>query len=180
MSTTSGETDDWLISPQIVGGSEMSFWMGILDPAYPETIFVLYSTTGDNISDFKYTVDGGYICPEKTGWQKYSFTLPADAKYFALRHYGDDGYEQFGCVIDDIKYSSVNPLSTVDSYNVYCNGALIATTTEPQYLHATVVSGDPIVYYVTTNGTVNGEQVESDNSNSVWVVSSLYVRIYEK
>ena len=172
MSTTSGETDDWLISPQIVGGSEMSFWMGILDPAYPETIFVLYSTTGDNISDFKYTVDEGYICPEKTGWQKYSFTLPADAKYFALRHYGDDGYEQFGCVIDDIKYSSVNPLSTVDSYNVYCNGALIATTTEPQYLHATVVSGDPIVYYVTTNGTVNGEQVESDNSNSVWVDES--------
>ena len=170
MSTTAGETDDWLISPQVAGGSEMSFWMNVFDPSYPETIFVMYSTTDDKVESFTKMVDDGYICPDKSGWVKYTFRLPAGAKYFALRHYSDNGNESFGCLIDDIKYVAANPVVKIESYSVYRSGELLATVTQPVYKDENVdLSGDPVVYYVVTNGVVGGEKTSSDISNSVWV-----------
>ena len=172
MSTTSGETSDWLISPEVKGGSAVSFWMNVLDPQYPETIFVMYSTTGTDPDDFTMVSKGGYICPEEAGWQQYSVKLPSDAKYFALWHYGDNGYEMFGCLIDDIKYEAAAPTTAKESYNVYRNGELIANVTEPGYVDKGVAFTDPVRYYVTTVGSVNGEKAESDRSNVVWVDES--------
>lgn len=170
MSTTSGVTDDWLISPEIKGGSTVSFWLSVLDADYPETIYVMYSTTGTALTDFEMVdSDDAYICPDRIGWNEYSVELPANAKYFALWHYGDNGYEQFGCVIDDIKYEAANPTAVKESYNVYRNGELVATVTETSYVDTGISLTDPIRYYVTTQGKVNGETAESDRSNVVWV-----------
>lgn len=172
MSSSKNETDDWLISPEVKPGSEFSFWMNICDAQYPEILLVKYSTTGNATRDFK-DLEGGYVCPDRTGWQQYTFKLPADAKYFALHHTGDDGQEQFGLMIDDISYDPANPTAVMKSYNLYRDDELIATGLETLgYVDSSIDLSVPHRYYVKTLGEVNGENVESDRSNVVWAADS--------
>ena len=171
MSTTSGETDDWLISPQIKGGSKLSFWMNVLDPEFPETIMVMASSTGTDPDDFT-MVEGGYICPDEREWRQYTFTLPANAKYFALWHYGDDGSEQFGCMIDDITYEAAKPKAKTEGFNLYRDDALIGEGLTGNSFIDYIKVSSPMRYYVKTIATVNGERMESDRSNVLWVDSA--------
>lgn len=172
MSASKGASDDWLISPEVKGGSKVSFYMNICDGNYPETILVKYSTTGNEPEDFK-DLDGGYICPDDRGWTKYTFTLPADAKYFALHHVGDDGDEQFGLMIDDLSYEPVNNPFAIEGYNVYRDQQLIASgLSTPGYVDTEVDLSGPVMYTVKTISTLNGEKIESDRSNVVWTESS--------
>lgn len=168
MSPSKGMTDDWLISPEVKGGSQLTFWMNICDGDFPETLIVKYSSTGNEPEDFK-SLEDGYICPDDRGWKKYEFTLPADARYFALHHVGDEGSEQFGLMIDDLSYEPVKGAPLVESYNLYRDDELIAEgLTEPGYVDKNVDLQVPVRYYVKSNSTVNGENVESDRSNVVW------------
>lgn len=172
ISSSKVASDDWLISPEIVGGSDMSFWMNILSADYPETVLVLYSTTGNAPEDFE-MLDEGYVCPDETGWTKYEFTLPADAKYFALNHVADDPDAAFGFMIDDISYEAVNPAVTLEGYNVYRDSENIATdVATTSYTDTDVDLSEPVRYYVMSVGTANGEKMESDRSNVIWVESS--------
>ena len=169
MSPKTGETDDWLISPEVKSGSKVSFWMNICMEDYPETVLVKYSTKGNDPADFKELVTDGYVCPESAGWERYEFTLPAEAKYFALHHVGEDGNEQFGFMIDDISYDPANGAAAVEGYNLYRDDQLIATgLTAPGYVDKNVDMSVPVRYLVKTLATVNGEKVESDRSNVVW------------
>lgn len=167
MSASSGVTDDWLISPEVKGGTKIAFWMNILDGQYPETVLVKYSSTGNDTDDFT-QLDGGYICPDDNSWQRYEFTLPADARYFALHHVGDDGSEQFGLMLDDVTFDPVDGVA-VESYNLYRDDELIAAgITDTNYTDRNVDFSVPVRYYVKSNGKVKGESVESDRSNVVW------------
>jgi len=169
MSPKTGETNDWLISPEVKGGTPLSFWMNICNAEYAETLLVKYSTTGNNPEDFTNDVNGGYICPDARGWKKYEFTLPADAKYFALHHVGEDGYEQFGFMIDDICFEPKSGAPAVEGYNLYRDGELIAAgLTGTAYVDHNIDTEIPTRYFVKTISTVNGEKVESDRSNVVW------------
>lgn len=169
MSPKTGETSDWLISPEVKGGSKISFWMNICSGDYPEIVLVKYSTTGNNVADFTQSLADGYVCPDEAGWVKYEFTLPANAKYFALHHVGDDGNEQFGMMIDDISYEPADGSHGVDGYNVYRDGELIASGIKTNaYTDKGVDYSVPVMYAVKTLSTVNGELVESDRSNVVW------------
>lgn len=116
--------DDWLISPEVRGGSVFSFWMDIINEKYPESVLVKYSSTDMQPSSFK-TVDNGSILKFKKGWQKYEFTLPEDAKYVAINYVSQD---RFGILVDDIKYVSAMEMYTVKTYNVYRNGEKIGST----------------------------------------------------
>lgn len=170
MSPKTGESDDWLISPEVKGGSKVSFWINICMEDYPETVLVKYSTTGNEPADFKELVTDGYVCPENTVWEKFEFTLPADAKYFALHHVGEDGSEQFGFMIDDISYEPADGAAAVEGYNLYRDDQLIAAgLTAPGYVDKNVDTSVPVRYVVKTLATVGGEKVESDRSNVVWV-----------
>lgn len=172
MSASKGASNDWLISPEVKGGSEVSFYMNICDGDYPETILVAYSTTGNNPDDFT-DLPGGYICPDDRGWKKYSFTLPADAKYFALHHVGDNGDEQFGLMIDDLSFEPVEGAPAIEGYNLYRDGELIAAgLPTPGYVDNDADLSSPVMYTVKTLSTINGEKVESDRSNVVWTESS--------
>lgn len=169
MSSRRGATDDWLISPEVKGGSEISFWLDVLDPQYPETIYVMYSVSGDNPDDFV-QLENGEVTPDTRQWAKYSYLLPANAKYFALWHNGYNGEDQFGLRIDDIAYEAANPTVAFDGYNVYRDGELILTATKNTgYVDTDVDVSSPVQYVVRTTGIVNGERVESEKSNSVWV-----------
>ena len=142
--------------------------MNICDGQYPETIIVEYSSTGNEPSDFT-GLKGGYICPDQHGWLKYTFTLPEDARYFALHHVGDDGDAQFGLMIDDLSFTPLEGAPVVEGYNLYRDGELlIGGLTTPGYVDNTVDLSAPVMYTVKTLSTVNGEKIESDRSNVIW------------
>lgn len=173
MSSSKTASDDWLISPEIIGGTEMSFYMNLLSADYPETVLVMYSTTGNNPEDFTEMVDNGYVCPDETGWTKFEFTLPATARYFALHHIAEEAEAAFGFMLDDIAYVAAKPLATLDGYNVYRdNDAIASAIKQPTFTDTDVELSEPVRYYVMSVGTVNGETIESDRSNVVWVESS--------
>lgn len=176
MSPKSGETNDWLISPEVKGGSDVSFWMNICGADYPETVLVKYSTTGNNPADFKAMVDDGYICPDEAKWAKYEFTLPDNARYFAIQHVGDDGNEQFGLMIDDIAYVAAADDHSIESYNVYRDDALVGTgVTAESFVDKGAYGLLPARYYVKSVATLNGEKVESDRSNVIWATGDSFV-----
>lgn len=96
--------EDWLISPEVVGGTKVSFWFGISSATYTETVELLYSSTDDETSSFKHLY---YF--SKSGselWEQCEWTLPADAKYFALK-YKSIGH--FVGLLDDIEYTPATP-----------------------------------------------------------------------
>ncbi|MCM1153683.1 MAG: DUF6383 domain-containing protein [Muribaculum sp.] len=123
---------DWLISPEVKGGTKVSFWMSTLSTIYPETITVFYSDgsntipTGNGVDELR-QVNGAYTCGDfksirhftKSGsedWEFLEFTLPANAKYFAIVYRSIGG---FGAVIDDITYTPAgNDSWTLDSFDL--------------------------------------------------------------
>ena len=168
MAAANGPTSDWLISPEVAGGSEVSFWINVLLDEYPETVLVMASSTGNDPDDFE-EIDGGYCCPDAAGWTHFSVKLPADARYFALWHVADDGTQQFGFLLDDLSFEPLHPSVTLESYNLYRDGELIAKELTSCGFTDTETDADtPHMYVVRSVGTVNGEKVESDRSNVVW------------
>lgn len=117
--------DDWLISPEVLPGSEVSLWIRPVTYAYgTEDVTVLYSTTTDDREEFK-EIGKVDLSGEGTQgvWKQLSFTLPEGAKYFAL-HY--TSYDKMGIVIDDIHYHPVGSDVSVTGFDIYRNGELIA------------------------------------------------------
>lgn len=116
--------DDWLISPEIVGGTELSFYAAIADTQYPESFEVLYSTTTQDRDAFTVLASE---TKTTTNWEEFTYVLPADAKFFAI-HY--NAYDAFALMIDDLSYikaSSVVDI-TLMGYNVYLNGSKLTET----------------------------------------------------
>lgn len=125
---------DWLVSPEVKGGSDVSFMLNTLSTQYAETVSVFYSTTDDNV-DTAHGMDGMVRNPDgsiscgsfrllkhftKSGnddWERCSVTLPADARYFALVY---RSIGMWGAMIDDIVFSpAVEEKWNLDSYDVY-------------------------------------------------------------
>lgn len=104
------EADDWFISPEIAGGSEVSF-MATIVAGYMEEMEVLYSTGNADPESFV-MLEREAIMTE--GWKNFEYKLPDDARYFAIRHIGNN----FALCIDDIKYAPVNAPAAVDHYEL--------------------------------------------------------------
>lgn len=102
--------DDWLISPEIVGGTDFSFQIKYNDAV---TIDILTSSTGREPADFTNTVKT-ITATATTDWNLQSVTLPADAKYVAL-HVTQNG---FGILVDDITYTKAEAPKLL-GYNIY-------------------------------------------------------------
>lgn len=112
--------DDWLISPQVRGGSELSF-MARGFQRYWEDVEILTSSTGDNPEDFTLLKA---IQLKGIDWTKYTFTLPEDAKYFAIHYVSVD---QLGACFDLITYETSAATAKVANYEVERNDAVVAT-----------------------------------------------------
>lgn len=136
--------DDWLITPEVCGGSYVSFWLGIISPTYPETIRLMCSTTDNLPESF---VEIGKLTKEKTGWQKVECKLPEDARYFAINYVSRD---MFGILVDDFTYTSANDNHQIEKYNIYRDGAFLASSPTPGFTDATVDDGNTYRYHVTT------------------------------
>lgn len=119
---TAIDSDDWLISPELHEGSSLSFWAKTATWEWGlESFEIYYSSTDKNKASFKKL----YSVPSvPTEWQCYDYSLPADAKYFAIRYNSND---KFVLYIDDLFYTTncTLPGATLTGYRIYRDGVLI-------------------------------------------------------
>lgn len=123
-----GEADDWLISPEVKGGTMLTFYVRPLHFGYGrEKIEIMVSSTTDNPEAFAlldtYLTEAGD--PSKTPyWEEVEINLPADARFFAIRYRSND---IFGLQLDDIIYTPAQENEEDLKYSVFCNDQLIAS-----------------------------------------------------
>ena len=133
-------TDHWLISPELPGIAQtIKFQARTITAQYgAETFEVLASTTDNKPESFKKVQN---FSTEVTEWTEFSVDLPADTKYFAIRHTSGD---IFGLFVDDVVYTAGG--ADVASFNIYYEGQLIAN-----------VAGDVTTYTVGIDQITGGE-----------------------
>lgn len=116
----SQSSDRWLISPEVKPGSTFSFMLTTGLDGYFEYLEVLSSSTDNKPESFtrleKLTI-------LSSGWKKYEYTLPDDARYFAIRYIGNDN-SSFAAV-DDIRYEPVDEAASIVGYDIYRDGVCI-------------------------------------------------------
>lgn len=114
--------DDYLISPEVLGGSEVSFQIRRVTEEYDaETYEIMYSSTTTDIDAF--TVLKSLSAPDD--WEEVSVTLPEDAKFFAIHYTGE---LQEGILIDDIAYTSAISSLKIAGYNIFRDGVKLNDT----------------------------------------------------
>lgn len=182
---------DWLISPEVEGGSKVTFWMNTLDSQYSETISVFYSTGSDEIPldkgmDALKGSGNSYTCGDfkllrhftKSGneaWELLSFELPADAKYFAFVY---RSIGQFGAMLDDVTFTPRTPATwTIDSYKLYeidsrNNRKLVAKDIQGNSFKLSTLEQNKKFGLVAMCRDDEGNLYESPISNIVSLVSS--------
>lgn len=124
--------DDWLISPEVKGGTEVEFQVRPLSYEYGrETLEIYYSSTGNEIEDFKLISTYKTLFGEKGKvpyWEEVKVTLPEDAHFFAIR-YVSAGI--FGVQLDDVIYTPAQAEREEDrdslTYTIFRDGEPIAT-----------------------------------------------------
>ena len=126
----SAPNDDYIITPALSFGNTFTFEFyarGGHKSQYVESFEVVYSTTGNSASNF--TNVAGTVASVPFTWTKYSYTIPATAKYVAIHCTSNDAY--YLCV-DDISIQE-NVSSLISYYKVYCNNVPVGTTTSTSY-----------------------------------------------
>lgn len=133
------DADDWLISPEVVGGTEVMVDMRPILYMYgAESIEFMVSTTDDEMESFSVLERIDISGPDdaETTWNTYRFTLPADARYFALHYISND---KFGIQIDNIRYVAAGAAGTITTFDIYRNDFLIEENIEA---HGTYVDAN--------------------------------------
>ncbi len=126
------ENDDWLISPEIKPGSSLSFWAECPSVSYGNEEFEVWvSTTTDAKEAFTLYKTGELAT---TNWTKFSYTLPSEARYFAIRHMTS----AFALLLDQISYVKADAVQeeySLMGYNVYKDKVKLNSTllSEPAY-----------------------------------------------
>lgn len=133
--------NDWLISKEVKGGTDVSFHMCAIANQYGDEIVELcYSSTGDEIEDFKILETFSF---HNVDWEEFTATLPNDAKYFAI-HYRS--HDIFGIFLDDINYTSAKENVTITGYDIYRDGVLIAKNSAPDCSYIDIVDNPTKTY----------------------------------
>lgn len=94
-----GTADDWAISPMLSNGGTVGFFARSFHGRFPESFEVLYSKKSTNTSDF---VSLTKVENVPYNWTEYSYILPEDAVYFAIRHTTKGGFMLY---LDDLTYT---------------------------------------------------------------------------
>ena len=140
MSDINYVNNDWLVSPQLNGTSQViSFYAKAFtnQDNTIERMRVLYSTTDTDPSHFVQVSRGDYIELPET-WTEYSYRLPEGAKYFAINCVSPGGSQSFALFVDDLTFNDLSvPVLKVKGYEVYRDGKLLATTTDASYTDTT-------------------------------------------
>ncbi len=119
------QSDEWLISPHVAGGTELSFYASSTNAGSTEKFEVMVSYGGRNPEDF--TPLGETVVLTSPGWKKYTYKLPVDAAYFAL-HSITNGNEGFAVMYDNFEYTAGFNETEFIGYNLYVNGLRVNTS----------------------------------------------------
>lgn len=114
-----GDNNDWLISPELPGNSQLISFVARSAVNGTEPFKVLYSTEGTEVSDF-HSVGGDVANYANEGWRMYHYLLPEGTKHFAINYLG--GSKAIGLVIDDIMFYGSPVTARPDGYNIYRDG----------------------------------------------------------
>lgn len=121
--------DNWAISPKVVEGTDVTFWMKSLQSANNEYFEVLVSY--DDELDDSPADDFEVLCRDSLttqDWQKFSVTLPLGATHFAIR--GCTPTNGYVVLLDDVTFTPAEGAVkevTLVGYNVYRDGVLVAS-----------------------------------------------------
>ncbi|MGI6223822.1 MAG: CARDB domain-containing protein [Prevotella sp.] len=157
--------DDWLISSKVVGGSDVDFWLRVPNDGSGAQVIEMLSSNNDslvidNIGDDFVAFDRDSV-EGTTDWVHFIYTLPADAKYFAIRCCTYETH--LVLFLDDITYTPLYGSTTqltLNGYNVYRDGELIGTTKNTTFVDENAATSQH-TYLV----TVNWQEGESNPSN---------------
>ncbi|MCT4580715.1 MAG: choice-of-anchor J domain-containing protein [Flavobacteriales bacterium] len=176
---TSGEADDYLISPAITLGNYgnfISFDLRSIDASHPDGFQVLYSTEGTALSDFSNSpllYDSIAISPY---WTRYTvnldeFSLNNQTIHFAFRHYATD---QYVLALDNISIVINDPVSIDETistlFQFYPNPATDRITFENiemgQPITITDLSGQLIQTLI-----LNNKSIDIDLPNGLYLIN---------
>ena len=91
-STSAYDANNWLITPQVTFGDNVSFWVATAG-SWPDSYEVLLSTGGNAEADFTVTLQAMATAPTNNQWNQVSISL-ADYKgqtgYIAIHHVSND------------------------------------------------------------------------------------------
>lgn len=159
--STTLPNDDWLISSEVIGGTDVSFMYRMPnDGSDPQVFEMLYSTTDNEPENFT-AFDSGRI-DFGTDWIYFEFTLPSDARYFAIRSCSTGSYTV--ALLDDITFTPLYGSATkleLAGYNVYRDDKMIAENVKEESFTDKGASGTSHEYHV----TANWKEGESNYSN---------------
>ncbi|MBD5292918.1 MAG: hypothetical protein HDS23_06710 [Bacteroides sp.] len=119
------QADDWLISPRIAGGSEISFMMSAAMAGLKENLQIMVSEKSDNPKDFILLKEVSY---SSENWKSFSIKLPETAKYFAIRYTSVSGC---GILLDELSYVPALAKAVYTGYDIIRNGDVIAENVSP-------------------------------------------------
>lgn len=170
-----GQNNDWLISPEVEGGQTVSFYAKSASVYYgEESFYFCYSATDSAVTSFKPVTNIQYAPYDK--WGKFSFTLPEDARFFAINYVST---ELYALLIDDIEYISKNPmLLELQGFNVYRNDQLLNNQIVEDLVYTDnngITAGETYTYRVSTIY----DKGESALSNPVTVIASTGIESME-
>lgn len=140
-SSSEAANDDWIISPELVFDYDFSFmfYARSYTTIYgADRMMVGYSLT-DNSADSFVWLTGSEPVELDVMWQQYAYTVPAEARYVAIRCVSDDS---FFFMLDDIQIGENEPTAIQTyalRYEVYVDGDKVGETQEPEM---TVLTGD--------------------------------------
>lgn len=119
-----GNTSNWLISPEQNHSLPytFSFYAKSVNDAYGlETFRIAYSTGTSNLSNFVYITGD---VSTATYWTKFTYTIPAEANYVAIRH----THTGFAMLVDDLLLGvEADNAIPANGFTVYLDDAEVAT-----------------------------------------------------
>ncbi|MCM1153429.1 MAG: choice-of-anchor J domain-containing protein [Muribaculum sp.] len=176
------QASDWLVSPEVKGGTQLEFYYNTVATDQKEFIYLWISTTGNKVDfdnatatecgDFFRVRPFSKIGSE--GWERVTYTLPAEAKYFALVY---SSFATSGAFIDDIKFTPAKLNEwTIDHYSLwrkypdYVDECIADNITDLSFVDSdfnTAYSGAQ--YYLKAHVIKDGRMLDGPKSNTITV-----------
>lgn len=170
----SGQSDDWLISPELSGDAQLvTFFVKTSVPNYGlQEYEFLWSEGSTEPADFN--VVEGSSREAFWDWQEMCVTLPDGARRFAIRN---KSQYKLALLVDDIRYTrhdaAEEPLS-VSGYNIYRDGVKLNTepVTTTEYTDVTDNAHRYTVTVVYRQGESGPSDIAEPDENGIGTVEA--------
>lgn len=121
--------DDWLISSEVKGGTDVDFYVRVPNDGMDANVFEMLYTTGNSTNAEDYVAFDRDSVGGTTEWTHFQYTLPKDATHFAIRGC-TNSTNYLVMFLDDMTYTPLHSSYTdvsLTGYNIYRNGLLLGS-----------------------------------------------------